>query len=95
MDEYDVPLENAYQQGFYEKMVSFIRSLFESALKTNGALELAVVTGCLRISKESIFTGLNNLEVNSINSKNFGEYFWFHPGRDRGNADRIWSFRSY
>ena len=77
LDEYDVPLENAYYCGFYEEMVSFIRSLFESALKTNDALEFAVVTGCLRISKESIFTGLNNLEVNSIRSLYFGEYFGF------------------
>ncbi|MCR5235103.1 MAG: ATP-binding protein [Lachnospiraceae bacterium] len=77
IDEYDVPLENAYFQGFYDEMVSFIRSLFESALKTNDALERAVITGCLRISKESIFTGLNNLEVNSIRGRNFGEYFGF------------------
>lgn len=77
LDEYDVPLENSYYQGFYDQMVGFIRSLFESALKTNDALELAVVTGCLRISKESIFTGLNNLEVNSILSTKFGEYFGF------------------
>nr|MCR5604123.1 ATP-binding protein [Lachnospiraceae bacterium] len=77
IDEYDVPLENAYFQGFYDEMVSFIRSLFESALKTNDALERAVVSGCLRISKESIFTGLNNLEVNSIRGRNFGEYFGF------------------
>ena len=77
LDEYDVPLENAYYNGFYDEMVAFIRSLFESALKTNDALEFAVVTGCLRISRESIFTGLNNLEVNSIRSKDFGEYFGF------------------
>nr|MCR4908599.1 AAA family ATPase [Lachnospiraceae bacterium] len=77
LDEYDVPLENSYFAGFYDEMVSFIRSLFESALKTNDALELAVVTGCLRISRESIFTGLNNLEVNSINGETFGEYFGF------------------
>ncbi len=63
LDEYDVPLENAYFNGFYDKMVTFIRSLFESALKTNESLKMAVVTGCLRISKESIFTGLNNLDV--------------------------------
>ncbi|MGN0483838.1 MAG: AAA family ATPase, partial [Lachnospiraceae bacterium] len=66
IDEYDVPLENAYFRDFYDQMVDFIRSLFESALKTNDALEFAIVTGCLRISKESIFTGLNNLEMNSI-----------------------------
>lgn len=57
IDEYDVPLENAFMEGFYEEMVAFIRSLFESALKTNSSLEFAVITGCLRISKESIFTG--------------------------------------
>ena len=77
IDEYDVPLENAYHMGFYDEMVSFVRSLFESALKTNDALERAVITGCLRISKESIFTGLNNLEINSLRSRNFGEYFGF------------------
>ena len=83
IDEYDVPLENAYSRGYYEEMVSFIRSLFESALKTNDCLEFAVVTGCLRISKESIFTGLNNLEINSIRSKDFGEYFGFEPFETR------------
>ena len=78
IDEYDVPLENAYYHGFYDDMVGFIRSLFESALKTNDALEFAVVTGCLRISKESIFTGLNNLKVNSILSGDFAEAFGFN-----------------
>ncbi|MBQ7676952.1 MAG: AAA family ATPase, partial [Lachnospiraceae bacterium] len=77
IDEYDMPLENAYFAGFYDEMVGFIRSLFESALKTNDALERAVITGCLRISKESIFAGLNNLEICSIRSTNFGEYFGF------------------
>ena len=77
LDEYDVPLENAYYSCFYPEMVDFIRSLFESALKTNDALEFAVVTGCLRISKESIFTGLNNFEVNSIRSGGFDESFGF------------------
>ncbi len=77
LDEYDVPLENAYFSGFYNEMVGFIRSLFESALKTNDALEFAVITGCLRISKESIFTGLNHLEINSIRGKNFSEAFGF------------------
>ena len=77
IDEYDVPLENAYFKGFYEKMIDFIRSLFESALKTNDALEFAIVTGCLRISKESIFTGLNNLKINSILSSSYAEYFGF------------------
>ena len=77
LDEYDVPLENAHFYGFYDKMVSFIRSLMESALKTNDALEFAVITGCLRISKESIFTGLNNLNVVSILNDDFAEYFGF------------------
>ena len=77
IDEYDVPLENAYFAGFYEEMVSVIRSLFESALKTNENLEFAVVTGCLRISRESIFTGLNNLEINSIMSEAYTEHFGF------------------
>ncbi len=77
IDEYDVPLENAYRLGFYDEMIGFVRSLFESALKTNNSLELAVITGCLRISKESIFTGLNNLAMNSIRAVNFGEYFGF------------------
>lgn len=77
IDEYDVPLENAYYSGFYDEMTGFIRSLFESALKTNDALERAVVTGCLRISKESIFTGMNNLHINSIRESGFDEAFGF------------------
>lgn len=77
LDEYDVPLENAWFEGFYEEMIGFIRSLFESALKTNDHLELAVLTGCLRISRESIFTGLNNLEVFSVLAEEFAEYFGF------------------
>ncbi len=79
IDEYDVPLENSYFQGFYDKMISFIRSLFESALKTNPNLQFAVITGCLRISKESIFTGLNNLEIVSILNETYGEHFGFTP----------------
>ena len=77
IDEYDVPLENAYFSGFYDRMAALIRSLFESALKTNDNLEFAVVTGCLRISKESIFTGLNNLNVVSITNQTFAEHFGF------------------
>lgn len=77
IDEYDVPLENAYFNGFYEEMIQFIRSLFESALKTNSSLEFAVITGCLRITKESIFSGLNNLKVISILSEFYGEHFGF------------------
>ncbi len=77
IDEYDVPLENAYFAGFYDEMVSFIRSLFESALKTNESLKMAVVTGCLRISRESIFTGLNNLKVVSVLDDSYSEYFGF------------------
>ncbi len=77
VDEYDVPLENAYFNGFYDEMVSFIRSLFESALKTNESLKFAIVTGCLRISRESIFTGLNNLDVVSVLNEDYAEYFGF------------------
>lgn len=77
IDEYDVPLENAFFEGFYDEMVKFLRSLFESALKTNPSLEFAVITGCLRISKESIFTGMNNLEIVSILNKSYEEYFGF------------------
>ncbi|OUN36166.1 AAA family ATPase [Lachnoclostridium sp. An76] len=77
IDEYDVPLENAYFNGFYDRMAVLIRSLFESALKTNDTLEFAVVTGCLRISKESIFTGLNNLNVVSIMDTTYAEHFGF------------------
>ena len=77
IDEYDVPLENAYFRGFYDEMIDFIRSLFESALKTNPYLEKSVITGCLRISKESIFTGLNNLETDSVLHTRFGDAFGF------------------
>lgn len=77
LDEYDVPLKNAWFRGFYGKMTDFIRSLFESALKTNSSLEFAVITGCLRISKESIFTGLNNLEIISVLSGRYSEHFGF------------------
>ena len=77
IDEYDVPLENAYFRGFYEEMVDFIWSLFESALKTNDYLQFAVITGCLRISKESIFTGLNHLNIISVLDKKYSEHFGF------------------
>jgi len=77
IDEYDVPLENSWSRGFYQKMIDFIRPLLSSALKDNPHLQLAVMTGCLRISKESIFTGLNNLEVISILNKYYSEYFGF------------------
>lgn len=77
LDEYDVPLENAYFRGFYDQMVDFIRSLFESALKTNDFLRFAVITGCLRISKESIFTGLNHLNIISVLDKKYSEHFGF------------------
>lgn len=84
IDEYDVPLENAYFEGFYREMAAFIRSLFESALKTNGSLEFGVITGCLRISKESIFTGLNNLNIYSIISPWYAEDFGFTEEEVRG-----------
>ncbi|MDD2959366.1 MAG: AAA family ATPase [Lachnospiraceae bacterium] len=77
IDEYDVPLENAYFRQFYDQMIDFVRSLFESALKTNDSLQFAVITGCLRISRESIFTGLNNLQIISVLNENYAEYFGF------------------
>ena len=77
IDEYDVPLENACFRGFYEEMVDFIRSLFELALKTNEYLQFAVISGCLRISKESIFTGLNHLNIISVLDKRYREHFGF------------------
>lgn len=77
IDEYDVPLDKAFQYGYYEKMVSFIRNFLGNALKTNSSLYFAVLTGCLRVSKESIFTGLNNLRVMSITNVQFEEYFGF------------------
>ena len=77
IDEYDVPLAKAFEQGYYDQMVIFIRNLFEQTLKTNPNLQFAVLTGCMRISKESIFTGLNNLKVLSITDVRFDEYFGF------------------
>lgn len=77
LDEYDVPLENAYFRGFYDEMIDFIRSLFESGLKTNDALKFSVITGCLRISKESIFTGLNHLKIISVSDRQYSEHFGF------------------
>lgn len=77
IDEYDVPLENAYMHGFYQEMTDVIRSLFESSLKTNSSLEFAVITGCLRISKESIFAGMNNMKTISILDERYDEYFGF------------------
>ena len=77
VDEYDVPLDKAYQNGYYKEMVSMIRSLFGEALKTNEFLQFAVLTGCLRVSRESIFTGLNNLKIFSITDARFDEQFGF------------------
>lgn len=77
IDEYDVPLDKAFQHGYYKEMVALIRSLFGQALKTNEYLYFAVLTGCLRISKESIFTGLNNFKVMSVADARFDEYFGF------------------
>ena len=101
IDEYDVPLESSFYDGYYDHMVSFIRGLFENALKTNTALEFAVITGCLRISKESIFTGLNNLSINSILSPDFGAYFGFTDDEvfkmleDYGLSDKYEEVRSW
>ena len=77
IDEYDVPLDKAFQGGYYDEMVSLIRNLFGNALKTNDSLQFAVLTGCLRISKESIFTGLNNLNVMTVSDPYFCDSFGF------------------
>ncbi|MCD8046968.1 MAG: ATP-binding protein [Clostridiales bacterium] len=77
IDEYDVPLAKAHENGYYDEMVFLIRNLFEQALKTNDSLQFAVLTGCMRISRESIFTGLNNVSVLSVADVEFNEYFGF------------------
>ena len=77
IDEYDVPLDKAFQGGYYDEMVTLIRSLLDNALKTNDSLYFAVLTGCLRISRESIFTGLNNPKVHTISDVRYDEYFGF------------------
>ena len=77
IDEYDVPLDKAFQAGYYDEMVSLIRNMFSKALKSNNSLHFAVLTGCLRVSKESIFTGLNNLKTLSITDVRYDEFFGF------------------
>ena len=77
IDEYDVPLAKAFENGYYEQMTFLIRNLFEQALKSNRSLKFAVLTGCMRISKESIFTGLNNPKIRSVSDVEFDEYFGF------------------
>ena len=77
IDEYDVPLDKAFQAGYYDEMVSLIRNIFSKALKSNNSLHFAVLTGCLRVSKESIFTGLNNLKTLSITDVRYDEFFGF------------------
>jgi len=77
IDEYDVPLDKAYERNYYPQMVDYIRAMFSAALKSNEYLEFAVVTGCLRIARESIFTGLNNFKVQAISDVQFAKYFGF------------------
>lgn len=77
IDEYDVPLARAYENGYYDEMVLLLRNLFGNALKSNDNLKFAVLTGCLRITKESIFSGLNNFKVYSVTSTEFDETFGF------------------
>ena len=83
IDEYDVPLDKAYINGYYDKMIDLIRAMFGSALKTNSSLQLAVLTGCLRVSKESVFTGLNNFRVCGISDLEYTECFGFTEGEVR------------
>ena len=95
IDEYDVPLDKAFQSGYYREMISLIRSLFGQALKTNSFLQFAVLTGCLRVSKESIFTGLNNFKVHSVDDVRYDEEFGFTDDEvrrllaDYGLSDRF------
>ena len=84
IDEYDVPLAKADEKGYYRRMVTLIRNLFDQTLKTNEGLYLAVLTGCLRVAKESIFTGLNNPKIFSITAVRFDEYFGFTDSEVRG-----------
>lgn len=83
IDEYDVPLDKAYQNNYYSQMVSLVRSLFSQALKTNRHLQFAVITGCLRIAKESIFTGFNNFKVRTISDTDYAEHFGFTDNEAR------------
>ena len=87
IDEYDVPLDKAQQYDYYDEMVDMIRKLFGQALKSNDSLKLAVLTGCLRVAKESIFTGLNNLKVFSITDPRLNEWFGFADGEVRAMLD--------
>ncbi len=95
IDEYDVPLDKAQQYGYYDEMSSLLRGILGQALKTNASLQFAVLTGCLRVAKESIFTGLNNLRVLTITNKQFDRYFGFSDGEVRellqyyGSEDRF------
>lgn len=88
IDEYDAPLDKAFQAGYYDEMVSLLRNLLGNALKTNDSLYFAVLTGCLRISKESIFTGLNNMKVHTISDVRYDEYFGF----TNADVDRLLEF---
>ena len=87
IDEYDVPLAKAFERGYYDEMIILIRSLFEQVLKTNPYLKFAVLTGCMRISKESVFTGLNNLKVLSVSDVRFHDHFGFTDGEVREMLD--------
>lgn len=94
IDEYDVPLDRAFQAGYYDEMVSLIRNMLGNALKTNDYLYFAVLTGCLRISKESIFTGLNNLKVHTISDVRYDEFFGFTDA-DVDELLRFYDLSSY
>ena len=94
IDEYDVPLDKAFQSGYYDEMVNLIRNLLGNALKTNDSLYFAVLTGCLRISQESIFTGLNNLKIHTISDVRYDEYFGFTDA-DVDEILRFYGLTSY
>ncbi len=89
IDEYDVPLAKANENGYYDQMVLLVRNLFENVLKTNSSLKFAVLTGCLRVAKESIFTGLNNFKTNSILDEEYDETFGFVDDEVKRNASLL------
>ena len=90
IDEYDVPLAKAYENGYYDDMVLLLRNMFGNVLKSNDSLAFAVLTGCLRIAKESIFTGLNNFKVYSITDQEFDETFGFTDAEVKAMLRILW-----
>ena len=95
IDEYDVPLDKAFENNYYNEMIILLRNMLEQSLKTNDNLYMAVLTGCLRIARESIFTGLNNFNIFSITDQYFDEYFGFTDKEVKRNITILQSTRSF